>query len=496
MYYIKNRLLIFNYKIAILECEIMNLWKRVNRFSLVIIVLISLMSFTQENISVFAYPYSTCSSSAREIYGLTEKCQDGTILHAWNWYFIDVTKNMKDIAEAGYTSIQVSPVQGEKKEQGLPKSTKWWALYQPVNFKIGNILGTRNEFIEMCETAHEYGVKIIVDVVTNHLANKADNDIYTISPQIDKELRENSNFWHNIDEVADNSCRFNMTQKSIGMPDLNTGNKQLQKIILDFLNDCQECGADGFRFDAAKHIELPDDPPECSSDYWPTIISGIKNKDKDSYIYGELLGPLATREESYTKFMSITADVYGSCVRKAINERNAGWAWSYQTNINAKQLVTWVESHDTYACNGEQEISASLTDQEIKLGWCLIAGRADSAPLYFVRPKDGLRGEIGGPGDGVWKDALVVEANKFHNEMAGKSEYIRIPDFTVFMVERGNNAAILTNVGYGEKAILTETGLEDGEYWDVNHEGSKFIVEEGHLKGTIGSETSAILRRC
>ena len=470
----------------------MSAWKRVTGFSLAFVVLISSLLFFQKDNSAFAVPYSTCSSMVREHYGLTEKCQDGTILHAWNWYFKDVTENMKDIAEAGYTSVQVSPVQGEKRDQGLPRSIKWWALYQPVNFKIGNILGTREEFIEMCSTAHDYGVKIIVDVVSNHLANKADDDIYTLSPQVDRELRENPSFWHNINEVVDDSCRFNMTQKSLGMPDLNTGNKQLQKIIIDFLNDCQKCGADGFRFDAAKHIELPDDPPNVRSDYWPTIVSGIKSEDKEAYIYGELLSPIATREKSYTNFMSITADIYGDHVRKAINDRDVGWAWYYQMETGADKLVTWVESHDTYA----HGISESLTDLQIKLGWCLIAGRADSAPLYFVRPMDGLRGNIGGTGDGVWKDPIVVAANRFHNEMAGKPEYVRKPDWSVLMVERGSDAAILTNVGYDNKTIVTETNLRDGGYWDENKEGNVFTVEGGILRGTIGPETSAILRRC
>lgn len=471
----------------------MNLWRRFAGFSLAFIVLISSMSFIQQDTSAFAAPYSRCSSTARERYRLAEKCQDGTILHAWNWYFKDVTENMKDIAEAGYTSVQVSPVQGEKKDQGLPSSAKWWALYQPVNFKIGNILGTREEFIEMCNTAHEYGVKIIVDVVSNHLANKADDDIYTISPQVDAELRENPDFWHHIDEVVDDSCRFNMTQKSLGMPDLNTGNKRLQKIIVNFLNDCQECGADGFRFDAAKHIELPDDPPSCRSDYWPTIVSGIKTKDKDSYIYGELLRPIETRERSYTNFMSITADTYGDHVRTAVTSRDVGWAWYYcMEETNAEKLVTWVESHDTYTHGG----SSGLTDLQIKLGWCLIAGKEKTAPLYFVRPKDGLEGNIGGPGDGVWKDPMVVAANKFHNDMVGKSEYIRKPDYNVLMVERGDQAAILTNVGYGERTIVTKTNLENGAYWDANQKENMFYVADGILTGTIGSETSVILRKC
>ena len=29
-------------------------------------------------------------------------------------------------------------------------------------------LGTRDEFKSMCDTAHEYGVRVIVDVIANH----------------------------------------------------------------------------------------------------------------------------------------------------------------------------------------------------------------------------------------------------------------------------------------------------------------------------------------
>ena len=47
--------------------------------------------------------------------------------------------------------------------------------YQPINYKIGNYqLGTRDEFIEMCNEAHKYGVKVIVDVVINHMTSKWD----------------------------------------------------------------------------------------------------------------------------------------------------------------------------------------------------------------------------------------------------------------------------------------------------------------------------------
>ena len=56
----------------------------------------------------------------------------------------------------------------------------------------------------------------------------------------------------------------------------------LQDMIIDFLNDVIECGADGLRFDAAKHIELPEDPG--GSDFWPRVIQSLKNKENCFYM--------------------------------------------------------------------------------------------------------------------------------------------------------------------------------------------------------------------
>lgn len=436
------------------------------------------------------------TAKGRADYNLANNCQDGAILHAWNWYFRDVTENIEEIAKAGYTSVQVSPIQKEKiVPEGLPRIDKWWALYQPVNFRIGNILGSREEFIQMCNRAHEYGVKIIVDVVTNHLANAADDKMFEVSDQVDGFIRDNPKFWHSVLRTADDESRFNMTQMSIGMPDLNTGNKELQMIILEFLNDCQECGADGFRFDAAKHIELPVDKEEFRSDYWPTIIEGVRSKNQDAYIYGELLNPNQSLLQAYSCYMNVTVDAYADHVRNAVRDKNAGWAWSYAVDgVEPKKLVTWVESHDDYAGNNGCGKSTSLTDKQIKLGWSLIAGRAESAPMFFVRPKDGLVGSIGFTDNNIWKDPMVVAANKFHNDMIGKSEYIRLPAYSVFMVERGDKDVILTNVGDCNEFILTKTGLVDGYYLD-DKESNAFSVNGGVLMGNIAPEESIILKK-
>ena len=42
-------------------------------------------------------------------YGLCDNIKDGAILHAFCWSFNTIKANMKDIAEAGYTTVQTSP---------------------------------------------------------------------------------------------------------------------------------------------------------------------------------------------------------------------------------------------------------------------------------------------------------------------------------------------------------------------------------------------------
>ena len=41
-------------------------------------------------------------------YGLADNIQDGVILHCFDWMYTDITEELPRIAEAGFTSIQMS----------------------------------------------------------------------------------------------------------------------------------------------------------------------------------------------------------------------------------------------------------------------------------------------------------------------------------------------------------------------------------------------------
>ena len=103
---------------------------------------------------------------------LADKVADGAILQAFSWDFNTIKKSMADIAAAGFTAVQTSPInaclEGEDGGMELYGDGKWYYHYQPTDFKIGNYqLGSREEFTEMCQEADKYGVKVLVDVIAN-----------------------------------------------------------------------------------------------------------------------------------------------------------------------------------------------------------------------------------------------------------------------------------------------------------------------------------------
>ena len=69
-------------------------------------------------------------------YGLVS-VTEGNILHAWDWKFTDVTKSIEDIANAGYSVVQVSPCQVC---EDTTVNNDWWKLYQPYDYKFGKAL--------------------------------------------------------------------------------------------------------------------------------------------------------------------------------------------------------------------------------------------------------------------------------------------------------------------------------------------------------------------
>ena len=428
--------------------------------------------------------------------------QNGTTLHCWNWSYANILANLPAIKAQGFTAIQVSPIQMAKQPTMGSPVNDWWTFYQPADFSIDNTgvnaLGTKAEFMELCETAHEYGMYVIVDVVANHMA--ADYN-YTRNPIIIDDIRNDNSCWHNKNSnIYNYSSRENITQYDLdSVLDLNTGSKKVQNYVLNYLKELIDAGADGFRFDAVKHIETPDDNASIASDFWPTVIYGAEDyaesKGLDLYCYGELLDHPddvnGLPDSAYSKYYSITDNVWGNNVRDGVvGSGNAGnFGGTYHKNVAANKLVLWAESHDTYAGGSSKGVS----ETNINKTWALVAARADAMSLYFTRTAGFTPpNSLGTAYLSGWNETVVAAANKFHNAFIGQSEYVANSG-SIAYVERGTSGAVLVNVsGNGTSISVKANRLVNGTYKD-QISGNTFTVSGGKITGNIGSTGIAVI---
>lgn len=433
---------------------------------------------------------------------VAERIQRGATLHCWNWSFANIEANMAKIASQGYTAVQVSPIQQCKQATKGDYMSVWWSLYQPASFSIDNTgnsaLGTKNGFIKMCRTAHKYGIYVIVDVVANHMG---DNGANKKSSAIVDDLEHDSSCWHDISKNISNYYdRYDITHYCMdGVPDLNTSNRKVQNYVLNFLKECIDAGADGFRFDAAKHIETPDDGWGTGSDFWPTVVNGAKSyakstRDLDLYCYGELLyhpdegGALS--DKAYTKYFSVTDNSWSNMVRNSVvgNQSASSFSYSYHKDTTASQLVLWAESHDNYAGDGSKNMSV----QNINKTWALVSARADAMGLYLARPSNFYPQKLGEATMSGWNYAEVGAVNRFRNAFAGQSEYVHNENGIAY-VERGDSGVILVNCkGTGTNVQVTANRMKNGTYVD-QITGNTFRVSGGKITGSIGSTGIAVV---
>lgn len=440
---------------------------------------------------------------------LRDKVGDGVMLHAFNWSYNTIKENLPAIAAAGYTTVQTSPVQQPKDYSTSGDVTgQWWKLYQPISFHIAeqSWLGTKDDLKSLCDEADKYGIKIICDIVSNHIANadetrpdSVSNQVKKYEPEFYKKRRTYTRTYKG--DANDSSVQAVVQGHVSKCPDLVTNDTAVQGYIINLLKECIDCGVDGFRFDAAKHIETEDDG-EYASDYWKNITTSASSyytqkTGDDLYIYGEILNNCGADRSysSYTKYINVTDNRTGDAVLYNVTKGKASTATNakYKSGVAASNAVLWAESHDTYeGSSGSSGFSntADVSDENVVKAWAIVASRKDSTALFFARPGTALMGGVST--DTTYKSTVVSEINKFHNLFVGQSEKLGSSGDIAY-VARGTSGIVLSNCkGTNASVSISGTGLADGKYTDTVS-GAEFTVANGVLTGSIGKTGVAVV---
>ena len=441
---------------------------------------------------------------------LPERAEDGLTLHAFNWSYNEVRENLEGIRNAGFKNVLLMPVQQPK-----GGGAAWWAFYQPLSFSIGDrsSLGSKDELIALCDEAETYGICILADIVVNHMATTDDegkeaDGTPSVCPAV---LDYEPTIYLNRNEDTDGTgVTFHHNRNARGsgadtqyyaygnLPDLDTSNPYVQGRVLSLLKECIDAGIDGFRFDAAKHVETASDP-DYPSDFWENTLEQAKlyyreKTGTELYVYGEILNsPSGRNLSNYTRYMRVTDDGFTAQFKNVFSVKDPEKILDAGLKTpDASELIAWVESHDEYVTS-----NTHYSDLRVAKYWSVIAAKKDLGGLYLARPTESLA--VGQIGSYAFESEYVAVSNRFHNRFYAADSYESVSGscYVNEKIAPDDQGVLILNVGEFDDAQSVSVALphlEEGNYYDALT-GAKVTVSDHAADICFDPSGIAILTR-
>ncbi|MFF1279643.1 alpha-amylase family protein [Streptomyces sp. NPDC058299] len=412
----------------------------------------------------------------------------------FEWNFASVAKECTTtLGPAGYGYVQVSPpaehIQG----------SQWWTSYQPVSYRIAGRLGDRAAFQNMVNTCHAAGVKVVADTVINHMS--AGSGTGTGGTAYTKYsypgLYSSYDFDDCTSQVSNYADRWNVQHcELVGLADLDTGEEYVRKTIAGYLNDLLSLGVDGFRIDAAKHIDSAD-----LADIKSRLTSpGVYWKQEVIYGAGEAVQPT-----EYTGNGDVQEFRYAYDLKRVFTSEklaylsNYGEGWGY---LSSSVAGVFVDNHDTER-NGSTlnyKAGADYTLANVfMLAWPY--GAPDINSGYEWTDAD-AGPPNGGKVNACWQDGWkcqhawpeIRSMVAFRNSTRGQA----VSNWW----DNGNNAIAFGRGTKGYVAINHEsssltrtyqTSLAAGTYCNVQNNTTVTVNSGGQFTATLGPGTALAL---
>ena len=207
------------------------------------------------------------------------------IFQAWMYELNEIP--VEEVAKQGFTAIQTSPLQPikEKIHQNLDNA---WAIYQPIDYTIGNDLGTLEDLRNLADRCHANGLKLIVDIVMHHVANEKGNDVSHLVPDEYRHFYNDS-----FINIHDYNNEYELTHRSLdGLPALDLENETIVDAQFNYLKQLRDAGVDGVRIDAYKHLV---------KSYRVRLAEELKKLGMYEYSYGEVIFADTNLQRNYNE---------------------------------------------------------------------------------------------------------------------------------------------------------------------------------------------------
>jgi alpha-amylase len=288
------------------------------------------------------------------------------IFHAFNDPFTLVESYVCELAGQGYSHVQISPAQKSNPARA------WYARYQPVDFAVIEGMGTESDLKKLTDKAHECGMKVLADVVFNHMSSM---DEYK---GLDKFPGLAPADFHGQCGI-DYSKRDSVRNCWLGgdLPDLDQSRPRVQDVQKAHIRKLLSLGIDGFRFDAAKHID-----PAVVKDYIDLID---RESNGRTWNYLEVIEDDGTQATDYNWIAAVTDFVlYKESLRKAFGLGGDLRLLKVPVAVNDSRSIVFGRNHDTVPENNQNCIVGCYDSREDSyLATAYVLARESGVPLVL-----------------------------------------------------------------------------------------------------------------
>jgi alpha-amylase len=215
-------------------------------------------------------------------------------------------------------------------------ANEWWRRYQPVDFLVIQGRGSLQDLQALTHQAHSCGMKVIADVVFNHMAS---DPKFAVTLDYPTFKREDFHPQCKINYSDGNTNTERNCWLNGDLPDLNQTTTHVSHVLRQHLKLLLEAGVDGFRFDAAKHMD-----PAVLNDLIATINTSSKNR---AWNYLEVIDDNDTKASMYTPTAAVTDFVLCESLQKAFSFGGSLSSLRIPTAINDSRSVTFGVNHDS-----------------------------------------------------------------------------------------------------------------------------------------------------
>ena len=252
--------------------------------------------------------------------------------------------------------------------------------YGPTNFyRLSPEYGTKNDLKELINSAHQAGIKVVIDFIANHTSDRHRYFVSAFQNQFS--VFRDLYCWYKLEEdVLYYQYKFHNDWDRL--PNLNYENPQVRKLILDVATKWAEFGIDGFRCDVAWGVP---------HDFWKLFRRQLKNINPDILLLDETL-PRSPKYHDDEFDISYDTDFYGNLLdvmngRKPVSAINYGLQKT-NTNYPAHTLnLRYMENHDM------ERFISQYSIKKTKLAATLLF-TIQGTPLILYGQEIGLRDKL------------------------------------------------------------------------------------------------------